>query len=62
MICGWSTPITPEGSRRRQVQEHVVLAGRATSMPFTAATTGPEQIATDNTTADVTCAAHAVPR
>jgi hypothetical protein len=36
---------------------HVVLAGRATSVPFTAAITGPKRTATDNTTSGITCVA-----
>jgi len=35
---------------------HVVLAGRATSVPFTAVITGPERTATDNHEVASTCA------
>jgi hypothetical protein len=40
----------------------VLLTGCATCVPFTAVLTGPQRIATDNTTSRVTCAAHPVPR
>jgi len=36
----------------------VVLAGRATSVPFTAVGTGPERTPRDNTTSAVSCAVH----
>ena len=35
---------------------NVVLAGRATTVPFTAVLTGPERTATDNAIATLTCA------
>ena len=41
---------------------HVLLAGRATSVPFTAVLTGPKRTTTDNTTAALTCADHHFPR
>jgi hypothetical protein len=37
----------------------VILAGRATSVPFTAVPNGPERTATDNYKASWTCAVHA---
>ena len=42
-------------NRRRQVCQ-VILASRATSVPFTAVTTGPERTTTDNTKAASTYA------
>jgi hypothetical protein len=35
----------------------VILAGRATTVPFTAVATGPHRTPTDNATVAVTCAA-----
>ena len=40
----------------------VILAGRATSLPFTTVPTGHERTTTDNTTATVTCTNQPVPR
>jgi hypothetical protein len=44
-----------EPSASREIT--VVLAGRATTVPFTAVMIGPERTTTDNPTASLTCAA-----
>ena len=50
-------PVEAEPTVPRRAR--VILAGRATSVPFTAVLNGPERTATDNHEAAVTCA---VPR
>jgi hypothetical protein len=45
-----------------QAPSCVILAGHATSVPFTPVLTGPERTTTDNTTAALTCAHHHFPR
>jgi hypothetical protein len=49
-------------NRRRHGVPGVILTGRATSVPFTAVTTGPERTTTDNTTPPATCTDHRFPR
>ena len=51
---GWE-PTAPPGT-------DVILAGRATSVPFTAVLNGPQRTTTDNATAAATCAARLVRR
>jgi hypothetical protein len=45
-----------------QLVPPIVLVGRATSVPFTRATTGPERITTDKTTAAMACDSRRRPR
>jgi hypothetical protein len=52
---GWTHPAVELGLRHQR-RAIVVLAGRATSVPFTEVLTGPERTTTDNTTAAWTCA------
>ena len=53
---GDESPLHASSCRRRQVRTTLVLAGRATSVPFTTVTTGPERTTTDNAKAASNCA------
>jgi hypothetical protein len=45
------------GRSKAQADSGVILGGRATGVPFTAVSTGPERTTTDNAEAASTCAA-----
>jgi hypothetical protein len=52
---GWALP-KGQGWTNGVTACHVVLTGRATSVPFTVVLTGPERTTTDNAKAASTCA------